>query len=223
MVILFIIAADVAVAATILAVTSRVILHALLYLAVSLIAVAMAFYTMGAPFVAALEVIIYAGAIVVLFLFAVMLLAPRRAESAGGGRTGRAWLGPVVLALVLLGEVIALIVAVPRPGDQLGAVSVGPTEVGRALFGPYAIGVELASMLLLVALIGARHLGGRIDEPTETIVELEGGAAVLEPPEGRPPELGADLGEPGEATNRATNESPDREEPPQNEAGEGSA
>ena len=176
---LFIIAADVAVAATVLAITSRVILHALLYLALSLIAVAMTFYTMGAPFVAALEVIIYAGAIVVLFLFAVMLLAPRRTASTGGGRSGRAWLGPVLLALVLLGEVVAIVAA--APSAQLGVASVGPKQVGRALFGPYAIGVELASMLLLVALIGARHLGGRLDESPETLVELEGGAAALEP------------------------------------------
>ena len=76
MLIIFVISADVAVVATLLAVTARVTLHALLYLAISLIAVALVFYALGAPFVAALEVIVYAGAIVVLFIFAVMLLSP---------------------------------------------------------------------------------------------------------------------------------------------------
>lgn len=157
---LFIIAAAVAVAATLLAVTSRVILHALLYLALSLIAVAVSFFIMGAPFVAALEVIIYAGAIVVLFLFAVMLLMPRRKEQDMGGG-GAAWIGPVILALVLLAEVVAVVAA--APSARLGTASVSAREVGRALFGPYAIGVEIASMLLLVALVGARHLAGRLD------------------------------------------------------------
>ncbi len=64
MLVLFVISSDVAVAATLLAVTAKVTLHALLYLAISLIAVALVFYSLGAPFVAALEVIIYAGAIV---------------------------------------------------------------------------------------------------------------------------------------------------------------
>ncbi len=57
-----------------LAITRLVAVHALLYLIVSLLAVAVVFYTMGAPLVAALEVIIYAGAIVVLFVFVVMML-----------------------------------------------------------------------------------------------------------------------------------------------------
>ena len=63
--------------------------HALLYLIVSLLAVAMIFYMLGAPFVAALEVIIYAGAIMVLFVFVVMML-----NLGAGRRAGAAWLNP---------------------------------------------------------------------------------------------------------------------------------
>ena len=70
----FFAAGAVAVIATVLAITRLVAVHALLYLIVSLLAVAVVFYTMGAPLVAALEVIIYAGAIVVLFVFVVMML-----------------------------------------------------------------------------------------------------------------------------------------------------
>ena len=70
----FYVAAAVAIVSTVLAITRLVAVHALLYLIVSLLAVAVVFYTMGAPLVAALEVIIYAGAIMVLFVFVVMML-----------------------------------------------------------------------------------------------------------------------------------------------------
>ena len=70
----FYIAGAVAVIATILMLTRLNVVHALLYLIVSLLAVAVVFYVLGAPFVAALEVIIYAGAIMVLFVFVVMML-----------------------------------------------------------------------------------------------------------------------------------------------------
>jgi NADH-quinone oxidoreductase subunit J len=164
--VLFIIAGDVAVAATLLAIVSRVTLHALLYLAISLIAVAVAFYTLGAPFVAVLEVIIYAGAIVVLFIFAVMLIAPEVRAGAEGQarREAWSWLGAGALALVLLGELV-YVVAV-GPSVSAGGKTVGPTAVALSLFGPYALGVELASMLLLVALVGARHLAARREVPT---------------------------------------------------------
>ena len=74
-------------------VTRTNLVHALLYLVVSLFAVAVVFYTLGAPFVAALEVIVYAGAIMMLFVFAVMLLnlsadvaGARAARARGSGR-----------------------------------------------------------------------------------------------------------------------------------------
>lgn len=181
MLVLFIIASDVAVIATILAIVSRVTLHALLYLAVSLIAVAVAFYTLGAPFVAALEVIIYAGAIVVLFVFAVMLIAPevRAGAEIRSSWTRLSWLGIVALVLVLLGELIAVVAW--GPSAPAGGKMVGPTAVGVSMFGPYALVVELASMLLLVALIGARHLAGRV----ETAEELaEAGEQAGEQPAG---------------------------------------
>ena len=87
-------------------------MHALLYLIVSLLAVAVDFFLLGAPFVAALEVIIYAGAIMVLFVFVIMTLnvgAPGT-EPAGRRSAGRAWIGPVVLASVLLAEVVYVLV-----------------------------------------------------------------------------------------------------------------
>ena len=106
MVLLFYIAAAIAVLATGLALSRFHAVHALLYLIVSLLAIAVIFYVLGAPFIAALEVIIYAGAIMVLFIFVVMMLnldsqsiALEREWLRGG-----MWAGPVLLAAVLLGE-----------------------------------------------------------------------------------------------------------------------
>jgi NADH-quinone oxidoreductase subunit J len=186
--VVFYLAAVVALVSTLLVVTRRDTIHALLYLVVSLLAVAVVFYTLGAPFVAALEVIIYAGAIIVLFLFTVMLLnVGRQAEGDEPGRLRPvSFLGPGLLSAVLLVE---LGVAISTgPAAHTGVHAVGPREVGVALYGPYAIGVELASTLLLAALVGARHLGRRQREP-----ELEppagagaqSGAAPL--PSGEPP------------------------------------
>jgi len=155
----FYVAAAVAILSTVLAITRLVAVHALLYLIVSFLALAVVFYTMGAPLLAALEVIIYAGAIVVLFLFVVMMLnlGAQARETERQWLAGKVWIGPVLLSAILLVEVIYLI-ARARLSGGIGTI-VGPKEVGIALYGPYLLGVELASMLLLGALVGACHLG----------------------------------------------------------------
>jgi len=155
----FYIAAVVAVAATSLAVTRLNAVHALLYLIVSLLAVAVVFYTLGAPFVAALEVIIYAGAIMVLFIFVVMLLNLGE-EAAREERVllkPSMWIGPGVLAAILIAELVYLVTAGTTTSNPAPAVA--PVRVGMTLFGPYLLGVELASMLLLAGLVAAYHLG----------------------------------------------------------------
>ncbi len=151
----------VAVVATVLVITEVHPVHALLYLIVSLLAVALTFYALGAPFIAALEVIIYAGAIVVLFLFMIMMLTlgPGAVEQENRWVSPRAWVGPAVLVFVLFLELAYVFLT--RSAGQTGGQVVGPVEVGRVLFGPYALGVELASLLLLVGLVGAYHLGRR--------------------------------------------------------------
>jgi len=95
----FYLAGAVALIATLLVVTRHDTIHALLYLIVSLFAVAVVFYTLGAPFVAALEVIVYAGAIIVLFLFTVMLLNIGHEAEGDERRRLRpvSWLGPGLL------------------------------------------------------------------------------------------------------------------------------
>ena len=160
--ILFYIAAAVTVLATLRVITHVHAVHALLYLVVTLIALALIFYLLGAQFAAALEIIIYGGAIMVLFIFVVMLLGPLAVEQERTWLTLDAWVGPGILALVLLGEVGYLIAV----GDHtsLAVTEARQKGVSIALYGPYIIGVELASMLLLPGLIGAYHLGRRISK-----------------------------------------------------------
>jgi NADH-quinone oxidoreductase subunit J len=163
----FYIAGAVAIIATVLMLTGLNVVHALLYLIVSLLAVAVVFYVIGAPFVAALEVIIYAGAIMVLFVFVVMMLnlGEHAVSMENAWLTPGIWIGPAVLACLLLGEVAYLVAR--GGGAYMGAGMVEPKQVGIVLFGPYVIGVELASMLLLAGLVGAYHLGCRTTQRAE--------------------------------------------------------
>src|ERR1700757_2631928 len=106
MALLFYLAGILAIIATVLAITQRHAVHALLYLIVSLLAVAVDFYALGASFVAALEIMIYAGAIMVLFVFVVMMLnvADHAMEVEREWLKPRNWIGPAILAFMLLGE-----------------------------------------------------------------------------------------------------------------------
>ncbi len=158
---LFYVAAAVAVIATFMMLTRMSAVHALLYLIVSLLAVAMVFFTLGAPFLAALEVIIYAGAIMVLFVFVVMILnlGQRAADTERSWLKPGMWVCPLILSMILLAEVIDLLVHAAPQNTMPGTI--GPRQAGLSLFGPYLIGVELASMLLLGGLVGAYHLGRR--------------------------------------------------------------
>jgi NADH-quinone oxidoreductase subunit J len=157
----FYLAAAIAIAATAMVVTRRNVVHALLYLVLSLLAIAVVFFTLGAPFVAALEVIVYAGAIMVLFVFVVMMLNLGPAAVAQEREWTRpgVWILPAILAAVLFGEVVFLLGG--AGGPNAGGLEVTPAQVATALYGPYVLAVELASLLLLAGLIGAYHLGRR--------------------------------------------------------------
>ena len=156
----FYIAGAVAVISTAVMLTRLNIVHALLYLIVSLLGVAVDFFVLGAPFAAALEAIVYAGAIMVLFLFVVMMLnlGKHSADIEKQWLTPGIWIGPAILASILIAETIYL---ARYAGASAATVALSPKQIGIALFGPYIIGVELASMLLLAGLVGAYHLGFR--------------------------------------------------------------
>src|SRR5690606_32259639 len=126
----FYLSAAVALVATFMVVTRAHAVHALLYLVVSLLAIALVFYVLGAPFAAALEVIVYAGAIVVLFVFVVMMLGVGRDATLGARSLElRAWLGPALLAAVLAAELAYVLVATGQ-GDAGGERIVEAKELG---------------------------------------------------------------------------------------------
>ena len=157
---LFYIAAGVALVSTVLAVTRYNAAHALIYLIISLLASAIIFYLVGAPFAAALEVLIYAGAIMVLFVFVIMMLNLGTLGDDAEHNLLRPsmWVFPSVLCFSLFIEIIYVLQGAER---LLKGAVVGPKSVGIELFGPYVLAVEIASMLLLAGLVGAYHLGRR--------------------------------------------------------------
>src|SRR6187397_1346008 len=110
--ILFYVSSLVAIAATIMVITRYHPVHALLYLVVSFLAVAMIFLSIGAPFVAVLEIILYAGAIIVLLIFVVMMLnlGKDTAQQEKQWLQPKVWIGPSILALVLLTEMITILI-----------------------------------------------------------------------------------------------------------------
>ncbi len=160
--IIFYIASAAAVISSILVVLVSRVIHSLLYMIVSMIAVSIVFFTMGAPLAAALEIINYAGAVMVLFLFAVMILNRGTAMDIAERESfaPKAIILPGLLALILLISFVLMVYDVGIFSDSAGGT--GPKEIGIALFGPYLLGVEFASVLLLAGLVGAFHIGRNI-------------------------------------------------------------
>jgi NADH-quinone oxidoreductase subunit J len=156
---LFYILAVVAVIATGFAITEKHAVHAIVYLVTSFFALAVVFYLLGAPLVAVFEVIIYAGAIMVLFLFVIMMLDLGHPEKAG--RPGiRDWWPALLLGGIILAALISLLSnQQPIAPGKLPVVNI--RDFGLTLFQKYGIAVEVISMQLLFALVGALYLGRR--------------------------------------------------------------
>lgn len=155
----FFIASGVAIYSTFMAITGKHPVHSLLYLILSLLAVAVVFFTLGAPFLAALEVIVYAGAIIVLFLFIVMMLNLGPGSENLERIRPSDWIGPGLLSAVLFGLLVSTFFQA-NP-SFLGGEPVHPKEVGLELFTSYMLAVQLAAFLLLAGLVGATHLRKR--------------------------------------------------------------
>jgi NADH-quinone oxidoreductase subunit J len=164
--------AAIAVVASLLVIAQRNPIHSVLLLIASFGALSGLYVLLDAPFVAVIQIIVYAGAIMVLFLFVVMLLnAPhedtdadlvasaagtRRASTAGVKRVG------AVLAVALVGE---LWWALTKNGGESGVFSQGSVSsvaaIGRSLFTVYAFPFEVTSVLILVAMVGSVVLARR--------------------------------------------------------------
>lgn len=153
----------IAIVATVLAITRTIAVHGLLYLVVSLLSLACMFDALGAPFAAMLEIIVYAGAILVLFVFVVMMINLGQSDQLRekGWLSRGAWVGPALISACLMALLIFGSMAQTRVSSDT-YVQIGPREVGLTLYGPYILTVELSSFLLLAGLVSAYHLGRRI-------------------------------------------------------------
>jgi len=155
---LFYILAAVILVSTGLAVSSRMLMHAVIHLIVALLATALLFFLLGAPLLAAFQVIVYAGAIMVLFLFIVMLIRPKE-EPQPRSRRIRRLAPPVVLAGATFAAALALVFADPAgTGGRLELASASPRELSEFVFREYWLAVEMVSFLLFLALAGAYYL-----------------------------------------------------------------
>ena len=159
MTLIFYISAIIAISATLAAITRMNPVHALLYFICSLLAVGVIFFVLGAPFAAAIIIIINAGAIMVLFVFIIMMVnqGKHTADQERKWTVLKRWIAPGLMAAILLAEIIYVLVHTNNNYPS-GSEVINPAQVGIALFGPYLLGVELVSMLLLVGLLGAQHL-----------------------------------------------------------------
>lgn len=157
--IVFYITAFVTVISTMMVISRHNPVHALLYLIISLLSLSVIFFLLGAPFAALLEIIIYAGAIMVLFIFVIMLLnlGKETAKQEKEWLKPKIWIGPAILSAVLFAELFYLITIAHTSPYNLQTVN--SKVVAVSLFRPYLIGVELAAMLLMAGVVGAAHIG----------------------------------------------------------------
>lgn len=149
--------------ATVLAVSSRNVMHAIIYVVVSFFAMAPIFYLLGAPFLALLEIIIYAGAIMVLFLFVVMMLRIEPSTITAAALL-RQWAPALVLFALTALIMIFLLWQDRAVQSRLPLAWSTPKDLGYFVFDRYWLPVEIASILLFVALVGAYYLGRRQGE-----------------------------------------------------------
>lgn len=158
----FIVIGAVSLAAAAGVVVSRLPVHSALFLLVHFVTLAVMYVTLEAQFLAAAQVIIYAGGIVILILFVIMLIGSEKIETRAGHRIWTPYAG-LLLGIVLIASLINAIVGGTPPGAATNpAIQGGDPEVlGIALFTRYILPFELVAVLLLVALLGALLLGRR--------------------------------------------------------------
>jgi NADH-quinone oxidoreductase subunit J len=154
--VVFAVSAVVAIVGAVAMLLSKNAIHSALFLLLNMVALAVLYLLLRAPFLFAVQLIVYAGAIIVLFLFVVMLLGAERAEDE---RDRIGWQRPLALlmGLLLLGEAAYVFFAGAGPapaatsaGEDFGA----PVAIGEALFTTYLLPFEVTSIILLAAIVG---------------------------------------------------------------------
>jgi len=157
--IIFYILAAIILITTGIAITRRNLVHAVVYLVFSFFGSAMMFYLFGAPLLAVLEVIIYAGAIMILFLFIIMMVNVEASQERMFPI--KQWLPIAMIGILYL--IIGAVTVTSAPGTDvtLEIALAEPKAFGEYLFQRHWLSIEIVSLLLLVALVGALHLGRR--------------------------------------------------------------
>lgn len=156
MLIAFFVLAAVAIITAVSMLITRNTLYAAMFLVLNFTTVAIIYLILGAPFIATTQITVYAGSVVVLFLFVIMLLGAERL----GGEDNLVWQRWIAIPLVLI-LVADLAYFIIRHQGLLGLVGeppVGygaPTDLGKVLFTTYALPVEITAVILLVAVVGA--------------------------------------------------------------------
>ena len=156
---IFYLLATLLVIASLLVVFLRNVVHCAMALVSALLLIAVLFVTLQAPMVGVLQVMVYAGAIMVLFLFVIMLLNPAALER----QRGLWWGFGTMLALMLAGVLVPLVMTNDLPADPVAATELfgSPEMLAKSLFSDFVLPFEIASVLLLVAIIGAVVLAKR--------------------------------------------------------------
>ncbi len=162
----FIAVGAVSLAAAIGVVLSRQPVHSALFLLVNFATLAVMYVTLEAPFLAAAQIIIYAGGIVILILFVIMLIGSERIETRAEHRIWTPYVA-LLLGIILIASITSVLVATPEGTATTAAIQGGnPEHLGFTLFTRYILPFELTAVLLLVALLGALLLARRGREST---------------------------------------------------------
>ena len=153
--------AAVAIFASLRVVTQANPVHAILSMIVSLLAIAGIFFILGAPFAGALEIVVYAGAIMVLFVFVIMMLnlGMRNDEREERWLDAGTWAVPTGLTVIIAVVLYAMIGLNHNEAAVIGGSTISAKAVGTVLFTKYIMLIEVAALLLLAALVAAYHLG----------------------------------------------------------------
>lgn len=187
---IFMITAIVCLISALLTVTAHNAVHALLYLVTMMIAIALIFFLFGSPFAAALQIIVYAGAVMVLFVFVTMMLhqGEKSILDEKALFSLKSAKGPLLLATILIAELLMISVQPLEMNSSLvplSAISSGKEQdsaqrdntsqpnsvksLAIQLYGPYRLLVIIAAMLLLSALIAAIHIARK----TPKIIDVD--------------------------------------------------
>ena len=144
---------------SLLVVLLRNVVHCAVALVAALLIISVFFVILQAPMVGVLQILVYAGAIMVLFLFVIMFLNVTAAE-----QRRRAWFGfSGLLALALGAALVSMLMRAPPAADPVAFTELfgSPEMLAKSLFGDFVLPFEIASVLLLVAIVGAVVLAKR--------------------------------------------------------------